>query len=199
MLDRKAFNFYKSFYDVALLLPENDKIEFLMAICHSQFTGEIVEPKGQLAKLAFTSQLHSIKKQIDGYNHGKNTPPLKTPLKGRRKAPLSQVQEKEEEEVKEKEKEKQTKEEFVSLEFLDSYSLWLEYKKQRKESYANELSRKAFYNKLLKLSNNNPTIAIQIVNQSIENNWSGIFELKNSGKQLSRFNNTKGTIHDNNF
>lgn len=94
---------------------------------------------------------------------------------------------------------KQEVDSFVSLEFIDSYSLWLEYKKQRKESYANELSREAFYKKLLKLSDNNPTIAIQIVNQSIENNWSGIFELKDSGKKTSRFNNTKGTIHDNNF
>lgn len=120
MLDRKAFNFYKSFYDVALLLPEADQLEFIMAICNSQFSGQIVEPKRKLAKLAFTSQLHSIKKQIDGYNYGKlinvkDNEPLegkhKGKVSGKNKGkyiePFIQDKEQYKEEVKDKEKEQE--------------------------------------------------------------------------------------------
>lgn len=109
---RKAFNFYRSYYDVALLLPELERAEFLMCICHAQFTGELIEPKLPIAKLAYIGQLHSIKKQLEGYNYGLKTPkktepnkePKKEPSKGAYKSllkePLSQeqvqVQEKEE-------------------------------------------------------------------------------------------------------
>lgn len=103
---RKAFNFYRSYYDVALLLPDLEKSEFMMCICHAQFTGEIVEPTLPLAKIAFIGQLHSIKKQLEGYNYGLKTPkkndPLQEPLEGAHKDPLQeplpqvQVQDKEE-------------------------------------------------------------------------------------------------------
>ena len=68
---------------------------------------------------------------------------------------------------------------FISDEFLEAFSLWLEYKKDRRENYKSEKSLKACYNKLVKLSKNDPVIAEQIVNESIANNWSGLFELKN--------------------
>ena len=72
-MERKAFNFYKSYYDVALELPINERLPFLMAIIEMQFTG--IEPtnlKG-LSKFAFISQKHSILKQIEGYKHGTKT------------------------------------------------------------------------------------------------------------------------------
>ena len=68
---------------------------------------------------------------------------------------------------------------FISDEFLEAFSLWLEYKKDRRQNYKSEKSLKACYNKLVKLSKNDPVIAEQIVNESIANNWSGLFELKN--------------------
>jgi hypothetical protein len=68
--------------------------------------------------------------------------------------------------------------EFVKIEFKQSFEKWIAYKKERKESYKSEMSLKTFYDNLIKLSNNNPDIAMQIVNQSIANNWAGIFELK---------------------
>lgn len=80
-MNRKAFNFYRSFYDVALLLPELERSEFLMAICHAQFTGEIIEPTLPMAKLAFTSQLHSIEKQLVGFKWATKTIPTDEPIK----------------------------------------------------------------------------------------------------------------------
>jgi len=87
MNKRKAFNFYRSYYDVALMLEGKDREEFLMAILHAEFTGEIVEPKSKAARIAFVGQRHSIEAQIEGYKHG-----LKTPSKPPRKTPLPQEQ-----------------------------------------------------------------------------------------------------------
>jgi hypothetical protein len=69
--------------------------------------------------------------------------------------------------------------EYIDALFLESFEKWMRYKSERKESYKSELSKKSFYNNLIKLSNNNPIIAAQIIEQSISNNWAGIFELKN--------------------
>jgi hypothetical protein len=106
---RKAFNFYRSYYDVAILLPELERAEFLMCICHAQFTGELIEPKLPIAKLAYIGQLHSIKKQLEGYNYGLKTPkktePLEEPLEGAYESPLKEPLPQEQVQVQEKEKE----------------------------------------------------------------------------------------------
>lgn len=68
---------------------------------------------------------------------------------------------------------------FVSDEFRNAFSLWLDYKKERKEKYKSSRSLKICYNNLVKLSGNDPAIAIEIVNQSIADNYAGLFPLKN--------------------
>lgn len=57
---------------------------------------------------------------------------------------------------------------------------WFDYKKERKESYKSEKSKTTFINKLKKLSGDNAETARLIVDESIANNWAGIFELKNN-------------------
>ncbi|WP_288981199.1 DUF6291 domain-containing protein [uncultured Flavobacterium sp.] len=64
--------------------------------------------------------------------------------------------------------------------FKEIVERWLKYKSDRKESYKSEDSIDTFYRNLLKLSNSNPKVAIEIIEQSISNNWAGIFELKNN-------------------
>jgi len=68
--------------------------------------------------------------------------------------------------------------EYIADGFLESFDTWMTYKSERKESYKSDLSKKTFYNSLIKLSNNNPETAKLIIEQSIANNWAGIFELK---------------------
>lgn len=60
---------------------------------------------------------------------------------------------------------------------------WIEYKKARKESYKTEQSLMAFAKKLFTLSGGEPDIADQIIEQSMANNWAGIFELKQNKKK----------------
>lgn len=68
--------------------------------------------------------------------------------------------------------------EFVEPKYKEIFYDWLEYKKQRKESYKTEKSIKLCYQKLIKLSGYDPFVARQIVDQSMANNWAGLFELK---------------------
>ena len=92
--------------------------------------------------------------------------------------------------TKERKKEKEYKEvnkyDFVSLEFKPIFERWLKYKSDRKEKYKSIESEKVFYEKLVKYSNNNPVIANEIIENSICNNWAGIFELKN--KEFKKIN-----------
>lgn len=68
--------------------------------------------------------------------------------------------------------------EWIDENFIDVFILWMDYKKSRKESYKNEKSQEAFYNKLIKLSSGSPIKAKDIIEQSMANNWAGIFDLK---------------------
>ncbi len=111
MLGRKAFNFYKSYYDIVLELPDEEKLPFLMAIFDMQFNGNETQTLSGMAKFAFISQKHSLLKQLDGYIHGVNggRPPKGT-QKGSVTIPPKGTHNQEkgegEEEVQEEEKEK---------------------------------------------------------------------------------------------
>ena len=54
---------------------------------------------------------------------------------------------------------------------------WLDYKKQKKSNYTQK-GIEFFYKRLLNLSNNSYDLAVKIIENSIANNYSGIFELK---------------------
>jgi hypothetical protein len=106
--ERNAFNFYRSYYDVFLLLPDESKLEFVKALFKAQFEGDIVDPLDSNALFAFRSQMHSIKKQVEGFEKGKKTYPNGNPTKGKDKGKGKEVQEKEEEKEKEQVKEVST-------------------------------------------------------------------------------------------
>lgn len=81
----------------------------------------------------------------------------------------------EEEKREEKKREEETRLPFASLEFLNTWNDWLEYKKQRKE----KLTPKTKEMQLRTLGAVPEQVAIDMINQSIGNGWRGIFELKN--------------------
>lgn len=56
---------------------------------------------------------------------------------------------------------------------------WLQYKKEKGQSYK-PTGFKTFYKKLCELSNNNPQVAMAIIEQSMQNNYAGIFPLRNN-------------------
>lgn len=68
--------------------------------------------------------------------------------------------------------------EFVSEEYRDIFLEWLEYKRSRGESYKNQKSVETCYRQMLSNCGNDPAIARLMVEQSIGNNYSGLFALK---------------------
>ena len=80
------------------------------------------------------------------------------------------------------------KQSFVLPEYAEAFNRWVQYKRDRKESYKTEESLKECFTRLVNLSGNNPATAMAIVNQSMANNWAGLFELKqkqNNGNNSS--------------
>lgn len=91
---------------------------------------------------------------------------------------------------------------FVDIDFLESFKKWLNFKKENKQSYKSQMTLKTCYENLLELSGNNPEIAAKIINQSIANNWAGLFPLKNningsSTRQIE--NDTRKRVYESTF
>ena len=63
---RIAFNFYKSYMDVANELSDKDRLAFYDAIIKRQFYGIETNLKG-MAKFAYISQKHNIDAQVNGW------------------------------------------------------------------------------------------------------------------------------------
>ena len=88
-------------------------------------------------------------------------------------------------------KKKKIEFDFVSSDFKDCFELWLKYKSERKESYKSELSIKTCYNNLVKLSGENSGTALKIIEQSMANNWAGLFPLKINNHENSSGNSKR--------
>lgn len=80
----------------------------------------------------------------------------------------------------------------ISEEFREVVIDWFAYKRERRESYKSHRARRAFYSKLKDLSQNDPSIAREIINQSMANNWAGIFHLKTRTNDQKRTTDTTG-------
>ncbi len=68
----------------------------------------------------------------------------------------------------------------LSLEspWMELMQTWLVYKQSRKERYKSEMSATKCLEQLKRLSSGDPKVAQEVVDQSIANNWAGLFELK---------------------
>ena len=67
----------------------------------------------------------------------------------------------------------------VAPQMLEPVETWLAYKKERHESYK-PTGFKTLYKKLCEFSGNNPQVAMAIIEQSMQNNYAGIFPLRNN-------------------
>lgn len=105
MSERKAFNFYKSYYDVFKEInTDKDKLAFISALLERQFDGtQPTNLKGE-AKFAYVSQREVIDAQIKGWED-KTGKTLSTPTVGGSATPSQQEKEKGQEKGQEKGKE----------------------------------------------------------------------------------------------
>lgn len=84
---------------------------------------------------------------------------------------------------KEKAKKKVTKKNsfdysFVEPQFRKPFEEWLKYKQSKKQMFKRQCDLELCYKKLKEFSDGNAKKATLIIEQSMTNNWSGLFELK---------------------
>ena len=117
-MSRKAFNFYRSYFDVAMELSDKDRLAFYDALAKRQFLGEEPTLTGK-AKIAYVSQKYVIDAQVKGWEDKTGTSlkvvekqEVNTPCQGGTEGGSQggyvdpSVQEKEKEKEKEEVKEK---------------------------------------------------------------------------------------------
>lgn len=75
---------------------------------------------------------------------------------------------------------------FVECAFSEPFTVWLSYKEEIKDNYKTQRGVELAYKKLKKLSNANPDKAMQIVEESIERGWKGLFPLKDERNSFGR-------------
>lgn len=67
----------------------------------------------------------------------------------------------------------------IAPEMQEVVDTWMQYKKEKGQSYK-PTGFKTFYKNLCELSGYNPHVAMAIIEQSMRNNYAGIFPLKNN-------------------
>lgn len=67
---------------------------------------------------------------------------------------------------------------FVDPQFRKPFEEWLKYKRSKNQMYKRQCDLELCYKKLKKYSDGNVEKATLIIEQSMTNNWSGLFELK---------------------
>ena len=94
---------------------------------------------------------------------------------------------KKEEKKTSKEKTKSFDLSFVGIAYADAFNMWLEHKRQTHDAYKTQRGVELCYRKLLEYSNNDPNIFAKIIEQSIANNWKGLYELKDNNQNNKRY------------
>jgi len=69
---------------------------------------------------------------------------------------------------------------FENEKFSTAWDLWIKYRSEKKLTPYKEIGHQAVLKKISRISGGDINIALSIIIQSIENNWAGIFEIKNS-------------------
>lgn len=85
----------------------------------------------------------------------------------------------------------------IEPEFEKTFLRWLQYKRKRGESYKDKDSTFLAYKKLFKLSGGDLPKAKKIIEQSMANNWAGLFELKEEFKTSAKKQNHPSFYDDN--
>ena len=196
---RDSLIFYRSFYEAIRDLPRDVQGEIYTAIMEYGLYGNEIEQLKPIARSIFIL----IKPQLDSnnirYENGKKG--------GRPKGSKNQKETEQKPNKNQKETEQKPNVNvnenvnvldksnsarvcvrahevgdltFISGEYRDVFAKWIAYKAERKEKYKTQDSLRECYERLKALSGNNPGTAMAIVNQSMANNWAGLFELKQS-------------------
>jgi hypothetical protein len=77
-------------------------------------------------------------------------------------------------------------------EWIELFKQWLDYKREKKNTYKGEKSMRTMAKKLFEMAGGDIVTARAIVEQSMANNWQGLFELKTDGGAGGKTGRYKG-------
>lgn len=204
---RESIIFYRSFYEAIKDLKTDIQGEIYTAIMEYGLYGKETENLGPIARSIFTLVKPQIDKNIKRYENGcrggrpNRNKPEHEPNNNQNKSeqepkendnvndnknipPIIPPAGEKEGEGEEKNKRKRTRPPidtgFIDAPFRGVMDRWLEYKRARGQTYKSEASIKTCYKKLLEMSGDDPVKAEAIVENSIANNYAGLFPLKNT-------------------
>ena len=171
---RDTFVFYNSFYTSSLHLPKKERGEFLECVIEYSLTGKIKEMPEGIVRAMFESCKVNIDKQLTNYKNGAKPkqPKSKTEAKPKRKPNYKEKE-------KEKEKEKDT---YIIPNGINinAFESWCTHKGKKYSKRAKTLACKL-------LANYDEATQLKMVETSIMNSWSGLFEPKQQ-KEYKDFN-----------
>lgn len=73
-------------------------------------------------------------------------------------------------------------------------SIWLEYKRSRREGYRSEMGARKCLALLRNLSGDDPAVAAAVIDRSITNNWAGLFPLRPGDTSASTKTRNSGDV-----
>lgn len=74
---------------------------------------------------------------------------------------------------------------FVAPEFAETWHKFITYRKEIKKPYKSESSERIAYNKMVEMSNNDPSAAKDMVERTILGQWQGLFPKDNNGTKTT--------------
>ena len=173
--EQKALDY---FGDKIIPLENNTKW-FIPSFIEFQYPSGLSE--NNKAHTTIIKNLERYKEQIENFK------PLESPLQGDK----VMVMVKDKEMVKDK---VMVMLPFETEEFFNYWTMWKDFKKKQfKFTYATPQSEQAALKDLVKLSNGDEQIALQIIEQSLAKGWKGFFALKNETNATGISNNRKPT------
>lgn len=182
MEGRKAFNFYKSWWEMIQFLSKTDQLSVYNAISSKALFNENPTNLSKKAQLVWAGIAPIIEKQVTGYQSVKHKDPRGVLGKVAHKNPPDKNKNKYKNKNKVKDKNKDNTSEdlvypFDSEKFISLWGEWKAYRAEIKKPYKGFRGEQAALSKLGNMSTNEEN-ACQIIIQSMGNGWQGFFELK---------------------
>ena len=217
MEKRDSFIFYRSFHEALKQLPDDVRLQLYDAIAEYALSGG--ESKPMLSGVALSLWIliePQLRANIQRYNNGKkggDYGKLGGAPKGNKNAtrakkqlqnnPKTTPNVNDNVNVNDNENDmifiipkgyERFKFDFVEDAFREPFFKWLDYKRAKGQKYKAQNSLESAYKSLKSKSNNDPFIAQQIIEQSLANNWAGLFELKDTRYETTNNSNYQRAI-----
>lgn len=190
MEGRKAFNFYRSWWEMIQFLSKTDQLSIYNAISSKALFNENPTGLSKKAQLVWAGIAPIIEKQVVGFQSNKTNDPRGVRGRDSTTHIPDKNKNKSKDKNKVKDKDNTSKElvyPFDSESFISLWEEWKEYRKENRKSYKGYRGEQAALSKLGNMAHSEEH-AKKIILQSMGNGWAGFFELKDNGEQKPRFN-----------